>query len=73
MRNQYSDGAIEEAIEQMAVRELTTSRQGVAVYLVVMDRGGLFGAFLDFDRAREAARNINGVLVALPIAEDYRS
>jgi hypothetical protein len=44
-----------------------------AVWLVAMDRGGIFGAWLDEDRATEAARAIEGVMVRLPIAADYRT
>lgn len=45
----------------------------VKVHLVVMDSGGIFGAFLDAERASEAARNIEGVVAVLPVAEDYRA
>jgi hypothetical protein len=44
-----------------------------SVYLVVMDRGGIFGVWLDVERAREAAVNIGGVLAVLPLVEDYRN
>lgn len=37
----------------------------VSVYLVVLDRGGLFGAWLDQDRAHQAARAVEGVVVPL--------
>lgn len=46
-----------------------------AVWLVVMDRGGLFGAWVGDgaeDRAREAAKATGSVLVRLPVTEDYR-
>jgi hypothetical protein len=42
------------------------------VYLVVMDRGGIFGAWFDSGRALEAARNIKGVVCTVPIATDFR-
>jgi hypothetical protein len=42
------------------------------VYLVIQDRGGIFGAYLDAYRAMEAARNIGGVVCTLPIAADFR-
>lgn len=42
------------------------------VWLVVMDRGGLFGVWPDEARADEAARNVNGVLVRVPVVADYR-
>jgi len=43
------------------------------VYLVVLDRGGLFGAYLDRERAHEAARHTHSVVVALPVEADYRT
>lgn len=72
MRNPYRKEDIEAAIADYVAEERSRLEAGVAVYLVVMDRGGVFGAYLDFDRAREAASNIRGVLVILPIIEDYR-
>lgn len=42
------------------------------IYLVVMDTGGLFGTYLDRDRAFRNAESIGGVVAALPIAADYR-
>lgn len=44
-------------------------------WLVVMDRGGIFGCWADEDRARadEAARNIGGLLIELPVTADYRT
>ena len=41
-------------------------------WLVVMDQDGIFGCWLDQSRAHEAAKAIGGVVVALPIAADYR-
>jgi hypothetical protein len=41
-------------------------------YLVVQDRGGIFGAYLDSSTAHEAARHTGSVVVALPIEADYR-
>lgn len=43
------------------------------VYVVVMDEGGMFGVWYDVERARGAAKAINGVVVELPILEDYRA
>ena len=45
---------------------------GESVYLVVMDTGGLFGTYLDRDRAYRYAESIGGVVAELPIAADYR-
>lgn len=43
------------------------------VHLVVMgDRGGLFGIYLEKERAHRYAESINGVVVALPVSGDYR-
>lgn len=44
----------------------------VQAWLVVMDRGGIFGCWLDEQRAHEAAKAIGGVAVMLPVAADYR-
>lgn len=44
-----------------------------SVYLVVMPKGGIFSVELDAERAREAARNIGGVLAVAPLVEDYRN
>jgi hypothetical protein len=41
-------------------------------YLVIMDRGGMFGVWFDSSRALEAARNIGGVVCTVPIAADFR-
>lgn len=43
-----------------------------SVYLVVQDRGGIFGAYLDREAADQAAQAIGGVIAALPILLDYR-
>ena len=50
---------------------LVAEGRQVTVYLVIGDRG-IFGAYLDYDRAVEVARYVEGVLVALPITEDFR-
>lgn len=42
------------------------------VYLVVMDRGGLFGAYLEQERAEQAAQAIGAVVAAVPVLADYR-
>lgn len=44
-----------------------------SVYLVVQDQGGIFGAYLDGERADQAAQAIGGVIAALPILLDYRT
>jgi hypothetical protein len=41
-------------------------------YLVVMDRGGLFGAYLEHESADKAAQAIGAVVVTAPIIADYR-
>jgi hypothetical protein len=45
---------------------------GRFAWAVVMTRGGWFGVYLDRDRALEAARNVDGVLVQLPVIADFR-
>lgn len=42
------------------------------VYLVVMDRGGVFGAYFSPYSAEETAEAIQGVVVALPVLQDFR-
>lgn len=43
------------------------------IWIVVMDTGGIFGVYLgEEERAREAAKNIRGVLTKLPVLEDHR-
>lgn len=41
-------------------------------YLVVMDRGGLFGVYFSEHTASEVAESIQGAVIALPITEDHR-
>lgn len=41
-------------------------------YLVVIDRGGIIGAYLDKAIATERARQVDGVVVEVPIVVDYR-
>jgi hypothetical protein len=53
-------------------RPASTRRVLVTVYLVIMDRGGIFGAYLDGDRAHQAAKSTASVVVELPISADYR-
>ena len=48
------------------------SEQADSVYLVVADRGGLLGAWLDREPADRYARATESVVVVLPIAADYR-
>lgn len=43
------------------------------VYLVVMDRGGLFGTYLERERAEQVAQNIDAVVAAVPVLADYRT
>lgn len=43
-----------------------------AAWLVVMSEGGIFGCWLDEQRANEAAEAIGGAVVLLPLAADYR-
>ncbi len=44
-----------------------------SAWLVLLDRGGLFAAHLDEQRARRAAEDVDGILVGpLPVAADYR-
>lgn len=45
---------------------------GLMLYIVVMDRGGIFGAWFDEARATEAAQNIGGVVCEVPITADFR-
>jgi len=42
------------------------------VHLVIMDTGGMFGIYYDYDRAVEVARNIFGTVTNLPIHRDFR-
>jgi len=42
------------------------------VYFVVMDRGGLFGAWLEQERAEQAAQAIGAVVASVPVLADYR-
>lgn len=42
------------------------------VYLVIMDRGGIFGAYFDAMLALNVAQSIEGVVVTVPIAADFR-
>lgn len=41
-------------------------------YLVIMDRGGVFGAYLSEDKAIEQATAIDGVVVEVPVVADFR-
>lgn len=42
------------------------------VYLVVVERGGLHGTYLDRDLAERVAEAVEGVIAELPIVADYR-
>ena len=53
-------------------RVAVSTPPGMPVYIVVMDRGGIFGAWLEGARAIEAARNIEGVVCSVPIMADFR-
>lgn len=43
------------------------------IYLVVMDRGGLFGAYLERAHAEKTAKAIEAVVAAVPILVDFRA
>ena len=42
------------------------------LYVVAVEPGGLWGAWLDKTFAHETARSIGGVVVELPVTADYR-
>jgi hypothetical protein len=42
------------------------------IYLVVMDRGGLYGIYYDLVLASRTAQAINGAVCELSILEDHR-
>lgn len=42
------------------------------LFLVVMDRGGIYGAYFDQSRADLMARSIEGVVAKVPIVADHR-
>lgn len=42
------------------------------VYLVVMDRGGIFGAYFDAMLALNVAQSIEGVVCTIPLTADFR-
>lgn len=42
------------------------------IYLVVVQPGGLFGAYLDEHRAHREAAAVAGVVAEVPIAWSYR-
>ena len=42
------------------------------VWLVILERGGIFGVYFTRKRAEKVARNVNGVYVMLPIIGDFR-
>ena len=43
------------------------------VHLVVMDTGGIFGAYLDGALAMRIAQEIEGVVCAIPVTADFRT
>lgn len=56
-----------------AIAEHDAAARGeTTAYLVLQDTGQIFLGTLDCGRASEAARNIRGIVVPLPVAEDYR-
>jgi hypothetical protein len=46
--------------------------QTTFAYLVINDRDGLAGAWLDEDRAHKSARESGSVVVKVPVVADYR-
>jgi hypothetical protein len=42
------------------------------IYFVIMDRGGIFGVYFDAMLALNVAQSIEGVVVTVPIAADFR-
>ena len=49
-----------------------TANSPEAVYLIILDQGGLFGAYLDAKLAIRKARAVKGVVAVLPIVGDFR-
>lgn len=47
-------------------------QDGISVWLVVYDRNGVAGAWLDEKRAHQFAKATKSVVVKLPISADYR-
>lgn len=45
----------------------------ISAFVVIYDRGGIAGAWLDEDRAHEFARHTQSVVVRVPVVGDYRS
>lgn len=66
-----SDASNAAADRNRATRE--EQRQKSAAYLVLQDTGQIFVGSFGHGRASEAARNIGGAVVALPVIEDYRN
>lgn len=48
------------------------SDQDKRIYLVVLDIGGLYGAYMDGAFADRMARAVDGVVCAVPVIADYR-
>lgn len=49
------------------------AKDSTRVYLVVLDRGGLFGAYVDQGVADRAARAAGALVAAVPVIADYRT
>lgn len=51
---------------------MAADEQPDLAYLVLLDQGGIFGAYTDEEAARKRAQAIEGVVLAAPIIADYR-
>lgn len=78
MDNRYVDDLADELVDRARSRAASNHKldsmdnNAGEVYLVVLDRGGIFGAWCDQERALGAARDVEGVVCALPILADFR-
>lgn len=69
-----ADNPVARAYEEIARAKAEARRSSTRVHLVVFERGGLVGAYLDEIPAHRAATvNEGGVVVSLPVTADYRS
>lgn len=69
-----ADNPVARAYEEIARAKAEARRTPTWVHLVVFERGGLTGAYLDEIPAHRAAMaNGGGVVVSLPATADYRS
>lgn len=50
-----------------------SDKKARGIFLVVLDPGGLHGAYLDRDLAHRVAEAVEGVVAELPVASDYRN